>query len=105
MEFISSTTFWLLSIPAVIIFGTATITSMHPKILERNPTALALNNLMMILGIGFLVAVFVVHSWLAGVTCLILSIISMGITARVRERVFLKQMVDQAKGSTEQPGP
>ena len=89
----------------MIIFGTATVTSMHPKILERNPTALALNNLMIILGIGFLVAVFVVHSWLAGVACLIFSVISIGIAARLRGRFLFQQLVNHAKRSEEQPRP
>jgi len=78
---------------------------MHPKILERNPTALALNNLMIIVGIGLLVAVFIVYSWLAGVMCLILSVMAIAVAARLRERIFLNQMADQARRPNEQPRP
>lgn len=100
MEFISTITFWLLCIPVLIIFGAATFTSMHPKILERNPTALALNNLMIIVGIGFLITIFVVHSWLAGGMCLVLSVIAVGIAARLRERLFFRNLADEAKRSS-----
>jgi len=100
MEFITAMTFWLLCIPVLIICGVATFTSMHPKILKRNPTALALNNLMIIVGIGCLITIFVVHSWLAGGICLILAIIVFGIAGRLQERIFFRNLTDEAKRSS-----
>jgi len=92
MDFLSSTTYWFLCVPVSVIFGTATIISMHPKILERNPNALALNNLMIIIGIGLLVGIFVFYSWLAGLTCIVLSIVGIGVGVRIRERIFFNKL-------------
>ena len=99
MNFIFSISYWLLCIPLLIIVAIAVVTSMHPKIINKNPNALALNNLMILIGIGLLVTIFVLYSWLAGITSIILSIIVIGITGRIRERIFLQQLMNKGSQS------
>jgi hypothetical protein len=100
MNFIFYISYWLICIPVLIIASAAVFTSVHPQILNKYPNAIALNNLMILIGIGLLVTIFVIHSWVAGIVSIILSIVMIGIAGRIRERMSLRRLIDKASQSS-----
>jgi prepilin signal peptidase PulO-like enzyme (type II secretory pathway) len=101
MNFIFNIAFWFLCAPLLIIVAISVLTSMHPNILNKKPKAVALNNLMILIGFGLLISIFIVYSWLAGIFSIVLSIVIIGVTGRIRERIFMGRIIKNESESKE----
>jgi len=99
-SFIYNPAYYIFLVPLLLISCAAVFTSFLPAVVQKKPTAVALNNLLIITGIGLLIAIFIIHSWLAGLLSLILSIVTSVITYHIHEKLFIKKLFKSARDNT-----
>lgn len=68
--------FYLLLLGLILIIIHVVVRNTWPeKVLSKQPNALIWNNSLIILGIILIIATFLIFSWIAGITAIILSFV------------------------------
>ena len=100
-SFFGDYTYWILLVALLVIAGVVTFKSFSPGVINKRPGSIALNNLVILLGVGLLLVVFIQYSWLAGVLTLVAALIVVGIGGRVVEMRMVRGPIAMSKPITD----
>lgn len=93
--------YWILLGALLVITGVVTLKSFSPGVISKRPNPIALNNLLIIVGSGLLIVVFIKYSWLAAILTIIAALVIMGIGGRVVERRMIGGRITTSEPMTD----
>jgi hypothetical protein len=85
-SFLGNYLYWILLVVILVITGVVTVKSFSRGVITKRPGSVALNNLLILIGLGLLLVVLIEYSWLAAIVTVIAALIVMGLGGRVVER-------------------
>ncbi len=96
-SFLGNYLYWILLAVTLVITGVVTVKSFSRGVIAQRPGSVALNNLLILIGLGLLLVVLIEYSWFAAILTVIAALIVMGLGGRMVER----QMVLGSNGTSE----
>src|SRR5947207_2516624 len=82
-SFLGNYLYWILLAVTLLITGVVTVKSVSRGVITKRPGSVALNNLLILIGLGLLIVVLIEYSWLAALLTVIAAVIVMGLGGRV----------------------